>query len=179
MSLTLIWNSPISTWTGSWLGVDAQEMVVTLNWEKLFIIKILSSIPPYTSTLIHNLVVSWPLWWSPCFLLWSLDNTSKAWTPCLWRISSRQSSYQEIRKRVQAPYHVEKALDPSLAISFTRSLAVNLFFTIPGLLRPASMMSYVHGISALLLLLILSGDPFSPLGVPPHGPLSCQLNSLW
>lgn len=115
----------------------------------------------------------------PCFLLWSLDNTSKAWTPCLWRISSRQSSYQEIRKRVQAPYHVEKALDPSLAISFTRSLAVNLFFTIPGLLRPASMMSYVHGISALLLLLILSGDPFSPLGVPPHGPLSCQLNSLW
>lgn len=85
--LKLIWESPLGTWTSSWLTVDAQEMVIALNWESC-IYCYQNSVPhsiPIPSMIIHNLVISCPLEWLSCLSSiacicahWNLNNNSKA-----------------------------------------------------------------------------------------------------
>lgn len=58
--LKLIWDSSIGTWTSFWLTVDAQEMVIALNW-KLCLLLSKFCLPFYPHSLYDNS--------QPCYLL--------------------------------------------------------------------------------------------------------------
>lgn len=85
--LKLIWNSPVGMWTSFWLIVDAQEMVVALNW-KSSVYCYQNSVPHSTlipSMIIHKFGISCPLEWLSrltsiaCLCShWNLNNNSKA-----------------------------------------------------------------------------------------------------